>query len=167
MIYSYKDKDPQIHSSCFIAPSADVIGDVTIGEGSSIWYQCVLRGDVNSISIGKNTNIQDGTVIHNAKKYAANIGDNVTVGHNCIIHACTIGNTSLIGMGATVLDGAEIGNYCIVGANTLVTGNKKFPDGVLIMGSPGKVIRELTEAERKRLEDSAEHYVVYAEEHKN
>lgn len=167
MIYKYKDNSPQIHESCFIANSADIIGKVSIGKDSSIWYQTVLRGDMDSIIIGRCTNIQDHTTIHNAANKPAIIGDYVTVGHQAIIHACTIGNYSLIGMGATVLDGAVIGEYSIVGANSLVTGNKEFPAGVLIMGTPAKVVRSLTEDEKKSLIESAHHYIDMGKEHKD
>ncbi|WP_105614222.1 gamma carbonic anhydrase family protein [Vallitalea okinawensis] len=165
MIYKYKDFIPQIHESCFIAKSADIIGDVVIGENSSIWYNTVLRSDLDKMVIGKGTNIQDNSTIHNATDKPAIIGDYVTVGHQVLLHGCTIGNYALIGMGSTILDGAEIGDYTIIGANSLVTQNKKFPSGVLVMGSPAKVVRELTDEEKGYLKYSAEHYIESAKEH--
>lgn len=167
MIKDLPGKKVKAHESCFIAETADVIGDVTIGENTSIWYKTVLRGDGNYIRIGKNTNIQDNTVVHiNEPDYPTIIGDNVTIGHSAIIHACTIGDSVLIGMGAIILDGAEIGNETIIGAGSLVPPGKKIPSGVLAMGSPAKVIRELSEDEKRGLIQSAEHYVQYGKEHK-
>lgn len=167
MIKCYKDKKPVIHKSCFIAESADVVGDITIESGANIWYNAVLRADVDAIKIGKNSNIQDNSVVHNSEGIPTIIGDNVTVGHNAIIHACSIGNNTLIGMGAIVLDGAEIGEETIIGAGSLVTGGKKIPSGVLVLGSPAKVIRELTEEEKQGLRDSADHYVELGKDHKD
>ncbi len=155
-----------IHEHCFIAETANVIGDIVIGENSSIWYNVVIRADVNSVRIGKNTNIQDNSVIHNSDDFPTIIGDDVTVGHNAIVHACSVGNKVLIGMGAIVLDGAEIGDETIIGAGSIVTSGKKIPSGVLALGSPAKVIRELTVEEKKSLIDSAEKYVKLSKDHK-
>ncbi|MBM7613888.1 gamma carbonic anhydrase family protein [Alkaliphilus hydrothermalis] len=166
MIKAFKNKEPNIHESCFIAETADLIGNVTIGANSSIWYKAVLRGDVNQIQVGENTNIQDNTVIHVAKEYPTFIGDHVTVGHSSIIHGCKIGNNTLIGMGAIVLDGAEIGEETIIGAGSLVPQGKKIPSGVLALGSPVKVIRELTEEEKTKLQESADGYVAMGKAHK-
>lgn len=159
MIYKYQGIEPKIADSAFIAPSSDIIGKVTIGEGSSIWFQTVLRGDEDTITIGKNTNIQDGSTIHNANNKPVVVGDHVTVGHQVLLHGCTIGDYTLVGMGATVLDGAEVGEFTIIGANSLVTQNKKIPSGVLALGSPVKVIRELTEEEKNKLKISANRYL--------
>lgn len=160
MIYKYKDKYPKINDSAFIAPSADVIGDVTIGENCSIWFGTVLRGDENYIRIGRGTNIQDNCTVHiNAEKYATEVGEYVTIGHGAVVHACKIGNYCLIGMGSIILDGAEIGDYTIVGAGSLVAGGKKIPSGVLAIGSPAKVVRELTQEEKKSIEESALNYI--------
>lgn len=160
MIYKFEDKYPDIHESAFIAPSADIIGEVTIEEDCSIWFGTVLRGDDNYIKIGKGTNIQDNCTMHIAGvKYPTEIGEYVTVGHGAIVHACTVGNYCLIGMGSIVLDGSEIGEYTIIGAGSVVTGGKKIPSGVLAIGSPAKVIRELTEEEKKNLEKSAQNYI--------
>jgi len=165
MIKDLKDKKVKIHPSCFIAETADIIGDVSIGENSSIWYKTVVRGDGNYIRIGKNTNIQDNSVVHICDKYPTIIGDNVTIGHNAIIHACTIGNNTLIGMGSIILDGAEIGKETIIGAGSLVTPGKTIPSGVLAMGSPARVVRELTDVEKENLQKSADAYVKNGREH--
>ncbi len=166
MIKDYDRKRPVIPRSCFIAQSADVIGNVKMGENTNIWYSCVLRGDENEIIIGENTNIQDGTVVHISKENKTEIGNYVTIGHKATIHACKIGNYSLVGMGAIVLDGAEIGDYTLIGAGSLIPPGKKIPSGVLAYGNPIKIIRELTEEERKSLEKSAIDYVQYAQKHK-
>lgn len=144
MIDKFQDKTPNIHESCFVAPSADVIGDVTIGEKSSIWYHTVLRGDVDCIKIGSYTNIQDGTIVHVAKGFPAIIGNNVTVGHRAIIHGCTIKDGAFIGMGAIVLDGAVIGEGALIGAGALVTEGKEIPPYSLVLGVPARVVKELT-----------------------
>lgn len=154
----YEGFSPQIADSAYIAPSADVIGRTEINEKASIWFGTVLRGDINKIIVGKYSNIQDNSTVHVSEDAPVEIGDYVTIGHNCVIHGCKISNYSLIGMGSTILDGAEIGAYSMVGAGSLVTGNKKFPSGVLILGSPAKVVRELTEEEKVKLKESAEHY---------
>ncbi|MZQ76141.1 MAG: gamma carbonic anhydrase family protein [Peptoclostridium sp.] len=157
---------PEIPKSCFVAHSADVIGRVSIGENTNIWYNCVLRGDIEEIIIGENTNVQDGTVIHIGMETKTVIGDYVTIGHRAILHGCQIGNYSLIGMGSIVLDGAQIGDYSIIGAGSLVPPQKKIPSGVLAFGNPIKIVRELTEEEKKSLENSAVDYVAFAEKHK-
>jgi carbonic anhydrase/acetyltransferase-like protein (isoleucine patch superfamily) len=168
MVYKFYDKCPQIAESAFIAPSADIIGDVTIAEDCSIWYGAVLRGDENYIRVGKGTNIQDNSTVHIAAgKLPAEIGEYVTVGHGAIIHACKIGNYCMVGMRAIVLDGAEVGDYTIIGAGSVVTGGKKIPSGVLVLGSPGKVVRELTDEEKRGLEESAESYIKNAANFKN
>lgn len=166
MIINYDGMKPNIHGSCFVAESAEVIGNVNVGENTSIWYNCVLRGDGNQIRIGNYTNIQDGTVVHISKEYATEIGDYVTVGHKAIIHACKIGNNVLIGMGAIILDGAEIEDNVLVGAGSIVTPGKKIPSGSLVLGSPAKVVRKLTEEEINQLKQSAIDYVEYAKNHK-
>ena len=166
MIKEFDGIMPEIDESVFVAESADIIGDVKIGKNSSIWDNTVLRGDEHAIRIGENTNIQDGTVIHVGWDVDTVIGDNVTVGHNALVHGCKIGNNSLVGMGAIVLNGAEIGEYCMIAAGALVTQNKKFPDGVLIMGSPAKVVRELTDEEKQSLIKSADDYCANAQKHK-
>lgn len=166
MIKAYEGISPNVDESCFIAESADVIGKVHIGRKSSIWYNAVLRGDGNEIIVGECTSIQDGTAVHISKKYKTIIGDYVTIGHNAIIHACNIGNNVLIGMGSIILDGAIIEDNVIVGAGTLITSETRIPSGSLVLGSPGKIVRKLTEEEIKELKKSALNYVNYTEKHK-
>ena len=160
MIYQLGDRQPRLEGDGhFIAPSASVIGDVTLKQGASIWFNAVLRGDNDLIEIGVNSNIQDGAVLHTDPGIELIVGDNVTVGHQVMLHGCTIGNNSLIGIGSTLLNRSSIGNNCIVGAHSLITEGKKFPDGVLILGSPAKVIRELEAAELEFLKYAADVYV--------
>lgn len=147
------------HKTVWVAENAVLVGDVTIGEGSSVWYGAILRGDEAPITIGKNTNIQDGAVLHEAARYPLVIGDGVTVGHNAILHGCEIGNNVVIGMGSIVMNGAKIGNDSIVGAGSLVTQDKEFPDGVMILGSPARALRKLTPEEIARNRWNAEEYV--------
>ena len=148
-----------IDPSAFVAPGAVIVGGVRIGERSSIWYQCVLRGDINRIIIGADTNIQDGTIIHVADDHQAVVGDRVSVGHRAIIHACEIGDETLVGMGAVIMDGAMIGARCIVAAGSLVTKHMQVPDGSLVMGSPAKVIRSLSPEEQGQNASLAAKYV--------
>lgn len=161
----YLSQSPAIQAAAFIAPSAEIMGAVTLGELSSVWYQCVLRADINSITIGRGTNVQDGTVIHLSDNVGVEVGEYCTIGHRAILHACQIGNESLIGMNATLLDGALIGNQCIVGACSLVTKNTHIPDGSMVMGSPAKVVRVLTVEERASLRGWAEKYIQVAQTH--
>ena len=156
---------PDCGRAAFVAANATVLGDVTLGALSSVWYGCVLRGDINSIVIGDGTNVQDGTIVHLADDYGVRVGNYTTIGHAAIIHACEIGNECLIGMGATVLDGAQIGDHCIVGANALVTQRFIAPAGSMILGMPAKVVRALTESERRGLRPWAEKYVESAKAH--
>lgn len=158
-------RTPELSRAAFVAPNATVIGDVTLGRDASVWYGCVLRGDINSIVIGEGSNVQDGTIVHLADDYGVKVGDHCTIGHAAIIHACEIGNECLIGMGATVLDGARIGDGCIVGANALVTQRFVAPPGSMILGAPAKVVRPLKDTERAGLKRWAEKYVVVARAH--
>ena len=153
-----------IHSTVYIAPGAHVVGDVTIEENSSVWYNAVIRGDVAPISIGKGTNIQDLSMVHVAKGYPTCIGSGVVVGHSAILHGCTVDDNTLIGMGSIVLNGAHIGKNCIVGAGSLISQNKEFPEGSLILGSPARVLRKLTDEEIESIHRSADLYVEMAEE---
>jgi carbonic anhydrase/acetyltransferase-like protein (isoleucine patch superfamily) len=167
MILSFDNVFPQIDERSFVAASADIIGDVTISEDASIWFGSVLRGDGNRIFIGKGTNIQDNCIVHiNPGEFPTIIGENVTVGHGVIVHGAKIGNKSLIGMGSIILDGAEIGENTIIGAGSLVPQGKKIPSGVLCMGSPAKVIRELSSEETGKLMISAEHYINLSKKYK-
>ncbi len=157
-ILSYKGTEPSIAKDVFIAPGAFVIGDVSIGAGANIWYNTVLRGDIEAIKIGKYTNIQDNSTVHVMYDYPAIIGDYVTVGHGAIIHGCTVGSNCLIGMGAIILGYAEIGENTIIAAGSLIPERKKIPPNSLVMGSPGKVVRELTAEEIQGIRDSALKY---------
>ena len=160
MIISFQGKAPIVASSAFIVESAQVIGDVVVGDESSVWFNAVIRGDVNYIRIGKRTNIQDGCVLHVSREtYPLIIEDEITVGHNVTLHACTIGSRCLIGMGATIMDGAKIEENSIVGAGALITNKTLIPSGSLVLGSPGKVKRSLTKEEIKNIRNSAAHYV--------
>ena len=161
MIIKFKEYYPKIDTTAWIAPGADVIGNVEIGENSYIWFGCVLRGDVNEIKIGKNTNVQDLSMIHMDTNSKTILGDNVTIGHKVMLHGCTIEDNCLIGMSATVLDNAVIGEGSIVGANSLVTAGKVFPPKSLIMGSPAKVVKELSQEDVDGLIKHAGHYVDY------
>ncbi|MBL9215450.1 MAG: gamma carbonic anhydrase family protein [Opitutaceae bacterium] len=161
----YLGRNPDTARAAFVAANATVIGDVTLGPLSSVWYGAVLRGDINTIEVGEGSNIQDLAVVHLADDYGATIGRYCTIGHSAIIHACEIGDECLIGMGATILDGARIGDRCIVGANTLVTQRFVAPPGSMILGSPAKVVRPLTEAEKQSLRPWAEKYVETARAH--
>ncbi len=167
MIYTFQGKTPVIAPSAWIAPSADIIGDVTIGEESSIWFQCVLRGDVNFIRIGNHVNIQDKTLVHVSRNlYPVIIGNYVSIGHSATIHACTLKDHSFVGMSATVMDDVEIGEWSFVGAGALVPPGKKIPAGVLVMGSPAKIIRDITEKDREIITRTADNYVKYKENYR-
>ena len=162
-------KDPRLGAGVYIARGAIVIGDVTLGDHSSIWYNAVLRGDINRIVVGHHSNVQDNAVLHLADDFGCMVGNYVTIGHSAIVHACTVGDECLIGMGATILDGAVIGEQSIIGANALVTQGTQIPPGSLVMGSPAKVIRELAPEKRLALKGWAEKYVrnaAYCLEHK-
>jgi len=165
MIFPHKGIEPTIPDSCFIAPSADIIGDVHLGEDTSVWFQVVIRGDVNRVRIGKRTNIQDGAILHVTRDKLPMvgaplvIGDDVTIGHRVSLHGCTIKNRVLVGMGAVILDHAEIGEDSIVAAGSVVTKDKKFPARSLIQGVPAKVVRQLTDEEVGMLLASASNYV--------
>lgn len=156
-----------IAESVFLAAGAQIVGDVKVGENSSIWYNAVLRGDTNPIVIGENTNVQDNAVLHVNRNRGLYIGSNVTIGHGAIVHGCTVGNNVLIGMGSIILDGVEIENNCIIGAGTLVTANKVIPEGSMVYGNPAKVIRMLTEEERKSILASAKNYCDVAQQTKS
>ena len=158
-------KKPDTARAAFVAPNATVLGDVKLGPSSSVWYGCVLRGDIHTIEIGEGTNIQDLTMVHLADDYGVKVGRYTTIGHGAIIHACTIGDDCLIGMGATILDGAVIGDHCIVGANALDTQRCVAPPGSMVLGAPAKVVRPLKEAELLGLRPWAEKYIEVAKAH--
>ncbi|WP_457600159.1 gamma carbonic anhydrase family protein [Hydrogenivirga sp.] len=166
VIKPYKGIFPKVHPSVYLSDNVYIIGDVEIGEDSSVWFGSVVRGDVNYIRIGKRTNIQDNSVVHvTHDTHPTIIGDNVTVGHRVILHGCVLGNNILVGMGAVIMDGVEIEDYVLVGAGALVTPNKKIPSGVLVAGVPAKIIRDLREEEIRLIEESAENYVRYKNEY--
>lgn len=153
------EKGPAIHPAAWIAPNAIVIGDVTLNEQSSVWYGAVLRGDINRIVIGARTNIQDNAVVHLSRDFPAIVGELVTIGHSAIVHACTIGDEVLVGMGAIVLDGAEVGARSIIGAHALVTMDMKIPPGSLVLGAPAKIVRPLSVKEQAEIADTARRYI--------
>ena len=160
MLFELDDKRVKLPESYFIADNATVIGNVALGNDVSIWFNVVIRGDSELIVIGDECNIQDGTVIHTDPGYPMTLGKGVTVGHKAMIHGCTIGDYSLIGINAVVLNGAKIGNNCIVGANSLIKENMEIPDGSLAVGSPAKIIRQLSPEQKSGLEKQAQHYVL-------
>lgn len=163
MLKPYKGIWPKIHESAFIEDSAQIIGDVEIGEGSSIWFNAVVRGDVHYIRIGTRTNVQDNCTLHVTKDtYPLIIGNDITIGHGVILHGCTIKDRCLIGMGAIILDNAEVGEDCIIGAGALVTEGAKIPPGSLVLGMPGKVKRDVTVEEKARILRSAQNYIEYS-----
>lgn len=164
MIKKYMGHSPVIHEDAYVSETAVIIGKVTLKKNANIWFGSVLRGDMESITIGENSNIQENSVVHVDSTERVIIGDNCTIGHNAIIHGCTIGDNTLIGMGAIILNGAKIGNNSIVAAGALVTQNKEFEDGVLILGNPAKVVRKLTEEEIKKNNKSSLHYVKLSRE---
>jgi carbonic anhydrase/acetyltransferase-like protein (isoleucine patch superfamily) len=164
-IYQLEDDVPQVHATAWVADSAEVVGRVTLGENASVWYGAVLRGDNDRISVGANSNVQDGSVLHTDHGVPLTIGENVTIGHQVMLHGCSIGDGSLVGIQSIVLNGAKIGRNCLVGAGSLVTEGKEFPDGVLIVGRPAKVVRELTPEQIAGLQGSAAHYVQQQRRH--
>ncbi|WP_340819334.1 gamma carbonic anhydrase family protein [Methanolobus sp. WCC4] len=166
MIITFKSNTPEISPTAFVASNAAVIGDVTISDGSSVWFGAVIRGDADSIHIGKRTSIQDNVVIHTDAPQKVEIGDDVSVGHGAVLHGCRISDNVLIGMNATVLNGAEIGENCIIGANALVPPGKKIPAGSLVVGVPGKVQRQLSDEDIAHIKENAEEYVRLSEEYR-
>lgn len=166
MIFSFQNKRPQLHDSVYVAPGAQIIGDVTIGEESSIWFNSVLRGDEAPITIGKRSNIQDNSTCHLYEGFPLILEDEVSVGHNVILHGCTLKRGSLVGMGATILDGAVIGENAFIGANTLIPSGKEIPPRTLVLGSPGKVIRELTEKDLALIKLTIDTYIQKAKDYK-
>ena len=164
MLYQLGDKTPQlIGEGHFIAPGASVIGDVVLQPNASVWFGVVVRGDAETITIGEGTNIQDGSVLHADPGFPLDIGKNVTVGHQAMLHGCTVGEDSLVGINAVVLNGARIGKGCLVGANALVTENTEIPDFSMVLGSPAKIVRSLGEEQIAAIKLSGEHYVLNAQ----
>ena len=159
VIYQLYDKQVQLPENYFIAESANVIGNVALGNDVSIWFNVVIRGDSELISLGEDCNIQDGAVLHTDPGYPLTLGKGVTVGHKAMLHGCIIGDYSLVGINAVVLNGAKIGSHCLIGANALVTENMEIPDGLLVMGSFAKIKRNLSFEQQQALELQAQHYV--------
>jgi len=158
-LYQLDEHQPQLAEGAWVADSAQVVGRVELGENASVWFGVVLRGDTELLRIGRNSNVQDGSVVHADPGFPVVLGDNVTVGHQVMLHGCTVGDGSLIGIQSVVLNGAKIGRNCLVGAGSLITEGKEFPDGSLIMGTPAKAVRQLTPEQIAGVHRAAEHYV--------
>ena len=159
MIYNFENKSLKSEGKNWIASNAIIIGDIVIKNDASIWFNVVLRGDIEKIEVGEGSNIQDGSVLHTDPGYPLTIGKGVTVGHMVMLHGCTIGDDTLIGIGSTILNNSKVGKNCIIGANTLVTENKIIPDNSLVLGSPGKVIRQVTQEEIDHIKENAKEYI--------
>ena len=157
-LWKLDDHHPQCHEDTWVAPDANLIGNVVLEEGASVWFGATLRGDNEEIRVGRGSNVQENCVFHTDMGYPMRIGENCTIGHKVMLHGCTIGDNSLIGMGATILNGAKIGRNCLIGAGALITENKEIPDGSLVMGAPGKVVRQLDGPAIAMLKASALHY---------
>ena len=166
MIYTLDSRTPKIDADSWVADNATVIGTVTLHKDASVWFNCVLRGDVDDIVVGEGSNVQDGSVLHTDVGIKLTIGKNCTIGRLAMLHGCTIGDNTLIGIKSLVMNRAKVGNNCIVGANSLITEGKTFPDNSLIMGAPAKVVRELTPQEIQMVTLSAKHYVANAKNFK-
>lgn len=166
MLRSFEGQKPRLGDGVFVAPSAALIGDVTLGDRSSVWYQATLRGDINRIVVGERSNVQDNAVLHLADEFPCLIGQLVTIGHSAIVHACEVEDECLIGMGSIILDGAKIGARSIVGAGSLVTGGTEIPPGSLVLGKPGKVVKRLSLGEQADLKKWALKYVKLARQHR-
>ena len=158
-IYKLGDKTPQIHESAFVADTATIIGEVILAENSSVWPGVAIRGDNEPIRVGVGTNVQEGVVLHADPGYPLTLAEGVSVGHQAMLHGCTVGDYSLVGINAVILNGARIGKHCIIGANALIAEGKEIPDGSLVMGSPGKVVREISDQQAMMLAAGSHHYV--------
>ena len=166
MIYDFEKNVPEVHPDAWVASNATIIGKVKLEKNSSIWFNAVLRGDIELITIGENSNIQDGSVLHTDPGYPLTLGKGVTVGHLVMLHGCQISDNSLIGIGSIILNNAKIGKNCIIGANTLITENKIIPDNSLVVGSPGRVLRKITDEEIKSIIENGQHYVKNSKKYK-
>jgi len=166
-VLAFNGVTPSLAPGVFVAPGAMVIGDVTIGEGSSVWYNAVLRGDIAPIRIGKGSNVQDGAVLHVDEGVPCVLGDGVVIGHGAVVHSATVGNGAMVAMNATLLSHAKIGDECIVGANALVAEGKEFPARSLIVGIPGKVLRDVTDEQAEAIRENARRYAAYAQKHRD
>ena len=158
MVYDLEDKKPKNSGENWVAPNATIIGDVTLEKNSSVWFNAVIRGDNENIHVGEGSNVQDGSVLHTDPGCPLRIGKDVTIGHIVMLHGCTIGDNSLIGIGAVILNNAKIGKNCIIGAKALITENKEIPDNSLVVGAPGRVVRKLTDVEIGKITENAKHY---------
>ena len=167
MLYALDNKRPQMGDDVFVAPTASVIGDVVLGEHVSIWFNAVLRGDNDTITIGEGSNIQDGSILHVDEGAPINVGQRVTIGHKVMLHGCHVGDDSLIGMNAVVLNNAVIGKNCLIGANALVTEGMQIPDGSLVLGSPAKIIKPVSDAALEMMRAGAQSYVDKIDVYKN
>jgi carbonic anhydrase/acetyltransferase-like protein (isoleucine patch superfamily) len=166
MLYDLGDRRPSVHPSCFVADSAQVIGSIVLEEDASVWFNVVLRGDNDLVTIGRESNVQDGSIIHTDAGLQVRLGRGVTVGHRVMLHGCDVGDYSLVGIGAIVLNRAKIGKHCLIGAGALITEGKEIPDRSLVLGSPGRVVRKVSDNEVLVLEGSAAHYVQNARRYK-
>ena len=166
MNYDFEKNVPEIHPEAWVASNATLIGKVKLEKNSSIWFNAVLRGDIELISIGENSNVQDGSVLHTDPGYKLSVGKGVTIGHMVMLHGCKILDDTLIGIGSIILNNAKIGKNCIIGANTLIPENKDIPNNSLVVGSPGRVIRKVTDEEIKAIHDNAKHYVEGSKKYK-
>jgi carbonic anhydrase/acetyltransferase-like protein (isoleucine patch superfamily) len=160
-LYKFQDKSPSVHASAFVAPTACIVGEVIVKEEASIWFHTVIRGDINSVTIGQATNIQDGCLLHVTNAHPLNVGERVTVGHGAILHGATIESDCLIGMGSIILDGALIGAHSVIAAGSIVAPGSQIPPGSLVMGVPGKVVREATSKDREMIDRGWQNYVGY------
>lgn len=159
MIYALGDRLPTVHESCFVAPNATVVGSVVLLRDASIWFSATLRGDTDLITVGEESNIQDGAILHTDAGIELEVGPRVTVGHRAMLHGCRVGEGSLVGIGATILNHAVIGKHCLIGAHALIPEGKVIPDRSLVVGTPGRVVRSLDDDAVAQLEDAARHYV--------
>ncbi len=166
MIYDFEKNVPEVHNESWVASNASIIGKVKLEKNSSVWFNAVLRGDIELITIGENSNIQDGSVLHTDPGYPLTVGQGVTVGHIVMLHGCQIADDTLIGIGSVILNNAKIGKNCIIGANSLITENKIIPDNSLVVGSPGRVLRKVTDEEIKLIHENAKHYVEGSKKYK-
>ncbi len=165
-LYRLADIVPRVAASAYVAPNATVLGNVALAEWASVWFAATLRGDNDEISIGESSNVQDGAVLHTDPGFPLAVGANVTIGHQAMLHGCTVGENSLIGIQSVVLNGAVIGKFCLVGAGAVVTEKRVFGDGLLILGAPAKAVRELTDAERENLRAAAAGYAARAKHYR-
>jgi carbonic anhydrase/acetyltransferase-like protein (isoleucine patch superfamily) len=163
MIYSLGDDHVSQGENVFVAPGSHVIGKVKLGDNSSVWFNAVVRGDCDLITVGEDSNVQDGSVLHTDFGVPLTVGKGVTIGHKVMLHGCEIGDYCLIGINSVILNGAKIGNYCVIGANSLITENMQIPDGSIVMGSPAKIVKKISKSHKAMLEGSAAHYVENAQ----